>query len=76
MAWDLGNPFQMRTMVLEYLPTKLGHDWGFYVGKYSIHGASGHGKPPQICDGQGTQSHVGWENNNMPQNEEVDPEII
>ena len=26
---------QMRTMVLEYLPTKLCHFWGFYVGKYS-----------------------------------------
>ena len=23
------------SMVLEYLPTKLGHFWGFYVGKYS-----------------------------------------
>ena len=23
----------MRTMVLEYLPTKLGHFWGKYVGK-------------------------------------------
>ena len=22
-------------MVLEYLPTKLGHFWVFYVGKYS-----------------------------------------
>ena len=21
-----------------YLPTKLGHLWGFYVGKYTIHG--------------------------------------
>ena len=26
---------QMLTMVLEYLPTKLGDFWGFYVGKYS-----------------------------------------
>ena len=24
-----------------YLPTKLGHLWGFYVGKYTIHGWSG-----------------------------------
>ena len=24
-----------------YLPTKLGHLWGFYVGKYLIHGAYG-----------------------------------
>ena len=28
-------PSQMRTMVLEYLPTWLGDFWGFYLGKYS-----------------------------------------
>ena len=33
------------SMVLVYLPTKLGHLWGFYVGKYTIHGWSGYDKP-------------------------------
>ena len=32
---ELSIKAQMRTMVLEYLPTKLGHFGGFYVGKYS-----------------------------------------
>ena len=36
-------PYPRCSMVLAcmvYLPTKLGHLWGFYVGKYTIHGAS------------------------------------
>ena len=33
----------MRTMVLEYLPTKLCHFRGKCFFKYSIHGASGMG---------------------------------
>ena len=31
----LKNIIPIGSMVLEYLPTKLGHLWGFYVGKYS-----------------------------------------
>ena len=29
------------SVVLEYLPTKRSHLWGFYVGKYSMHGTHG-----------------------------------
>ena len=39
--WRIWLESHMRTMVLVYLPTKLGDFVRVNVGKYTIHGASG-----------------------------------
>ena len=36
------NPYPICSMVLVYLPTKLGDFVRANIGKYSIHGASGY----------------------------------